>query len=98
MSCQRPRQVNFFVRQWRFVIMRVAISTLVLLFGVGATAGDKRADPLPKDAKQELGRLQGEWVLKSGEKSGKKLEANDETLVLEIKGAKWIFTGVEKGE
>ena len=68
------------------------------MFGVFVVADDKQADPLPKDAKKELERLQGEWILKSGARAGEKFEADDTPLVLEIKGVKWIFTGIEKGE
>jgi len=79
-------------------MMRVVVSAVVLLFGAFATADDKKADPLSKGAKKELERFQGEWVLKEGQRYGKKFEVSDEKLVLEIKGTKWIFTGQEKGE
>jgi uncharacterized protein (TIGR03067 family) len=58
----------------------------------------KRADPLSNDGKKELAKLQGEWVFKQAGRNGKKVELGDATLVLEIKGAKWILTGQEKGE
>jgi uncharacterized protein (TIGR03067 family) len=76
---------------------RVVVSAVVL-FGALATAADKKADPLSKDAKKELEKLQGEWVFKEGQRHGKKVEASDKKLVLEIKGTKWILQGQEKGE
>jgi uncharacterized protein (TIGR03067 family) len=79
-------------------MMRVVVYAVVLLFGAGASADDKKAEPLTKDAKKELEKLQGEWVMKEAGRNGKKFEANDKKLVLEIKGAKWTFTGKEKGE
>ena len=78
-------------------MMRVVVPAVMLLFGAFASADDKKADALSKDAKKELKRLQGEWVLKEGQRHGQTFEVN-EKLVLEIKGAKWIFQGKEKGE
>jgi uncharacterized protein (TIGR03067 family) len=70
----------------------------MLLLGVAVIAGTRQADGFSKKARKELDRLQGQWVLKGGERLGKKFEVNDATLVLEIKGVKWVFTGVVKGE
>jgi uncharacterized protein (TIGR03067 family) len=78
--------------------MRVVVSAVVLLFGAVAIADDKKADPLSKDAMKELQMLQGQWVLKESERAGSKVQHSDTTLVLEIKGNKWIFTGQEKGQ
>ncbi len=78
--------------------MRVAVSAVVLLYGALAMADEKKANPLSKEAKKELQKLQGEWLLKKVESAGKKVENIDEKVVLEIKGNKWIFTGQLKGE
>jgi len=77
---------------------QVGVVAVVLLFGAGAITAQKQADQLPKDAQKELEKLQGEWVLKSAERYGMKVEVGGENYVLEIKGVKWIFTGKEKGE
>jgi uncharacterized protein (TIGR03067 family) len=81
-------------------MLRVVFSALVLLFGAVVSAEDKKADPLSKEAKKELQKLQGKWVLKRIECAGKKSEAEDPDakLVLEFTGRKWIFDGQEKEE
>jgi uncharacterized protein (TIGR03067 family) len=78
--------------------MQPGIIVVVFLFGAIATAHPDKADGLSKDAKKELEKLQGEWVLKEGQRSGTKFEENDDKLILEIKGGRWFFTGQEKGE
>jgi uncharacterized protein (TIGR03067 family) len=79
---------------------RAVISALLLLCGAAASANNQTASPLSKGAKKELERLQGKWVVKEMRVADKKIELTetDPTLILEIKGAKWIFTGAEKGE
>ena len=77
-------------------MMCVVVTAMVLLFGTFATAGDKKADPLSKDAKKELKMLQGEWTLTEVQRAGKKSEVKDSKPALEIKGTKWILTGQDK--
>src|SRR5690349_12395681 len=77
-------------------MMRVVVSVLVL-WGATAVAGEN-ANQLSKDGQKELEKLQGKWVVKTLERYGKKVDVGDAMYVLEIKGAKWIFTGTEKGE
>jgi uncharacterized protein (TIGR03067 family) len=84
------------VRRRRYTMMRVVVTAVVILFGAFATAGDKKADPLSKDAKKELERLQGEWALTEVQRAGKKFELSDFKPALEIKGTKWILTGQHK--
>ena len=56
-------------------MMRVVVTAVVLLFGAFATAGDKKADPLSKDAKKELERLQGEWTLTEVQRAGEEVRS-----------------------
>jgi uncharacterized protein (TIGR03067 family) len=77
--------------------MRSLVIAIVLLIGTLAPADEKPA-PLSNEAKQELEKLQGKWVLKEGQRSGEKFEVNNKKIVLEIQGSKWIFTGQQKGE
>ncbi len=58
----------------------------------------KNPAPLSAEAKKELTLLQGEWLVKTMGRYGRKIDANDERLKLEIKDVKWIFAGKEKGE
>jgi uncharacterized protein (TIGR03067 family) len=70
------------------------------VLALGPVRTEARAEPLPEDAKRELERLQGEWVVKSWERAGEKteFERNDETPVVQIKGARWFEKGLEYGE
>jgi uncharacterized protein (TIGR03067 family) len=78
--------------------MRVVVTVAVLLFGALTTADAEKPDALSKEAKKELEKLQGQWMLREGQRYGKKFEENDAKLILEIRGNKWFFTGQEKGE
>lgn len=62
----------------------------------GFTAEDKPA-PLSAEAKKELELLQGRWMVKAMGRYGRKIDAADEKLLLEVTDTKWTFTGIEKG-
>jgi uncharacterized protein (TIGR03067 family) len=76
--------------------MSKLVSVLLLL--AGTTGNVRHADEFSKEEKKELDQLQGEWLVKEMARAGKTQEAAGVKLVLEIKDAKWIFTGQHKGD
>jgi uncharacterized protein (TIGR03067 family) len=56
---------------------------------------DLPASPTAKELKQ----LQGKWRMVQGEKNGEKTKLDENNdMILEIMGDRWIFTGEEKGK
>lgn len=51
---------------------------------------------MPEAARRELQALQGEWVAQRFEREGKATDWAAREYVLEIRGDRWIFDGVEK--
>lgn len=78
--------------------MRFSLPMMVLVCAVFAFAEDKKAPPLTKEALKELQSLQGEWVVTELGRAGEVVAVKDEKEVLQIKNARWIFDGVDKGE
>jgi uncharacterized protein (TIGR03067 family) len=76
--------------------MLATLFTLSLL----VSAEDPRDKDLPEPARKDLEKFQGKW--KAVKLAGKGMEItvpkDGPELILEFKGRKWVFTGVEKGE
>src|SRR5262245_41498092 len=77
---------------------RFVVSMAVVLVGCPLLADDWTGNSLPAAARKELARLQGEWVAREFRVSDKRVEVKGERLILAIRGDRWIFDGMDKGE